>query len=515
MADPAKIRRERDPWWAVGLVLGAVLVLTLAGTSDHAGSWNDSSRLAMVESLVDEQTFAIDRSIFVSPEILPEKLSQPVKTCDKLWIHGHYYSDKTPVPGLLMAGVYQVWKWATVQTARSCPEGFVWWVTFWSSGLASGVAVWCLFLLGRPLGLGLRDRLLLTGSFGLATLAPIYARQVNNHSLLLAVGAALLLGMAHLARAVQAGRQPRLLLFGLGLLIGLGYTIDQGAGPVLLVTAFALLAYRCRPVSALLLVVAGAVPWLVLHHACNHAIGGTFQPANAVPEYFAWPGCPFDAGHMTGAYNHADVGHLLVYAGQLLIGKRGFLAHDLALWLTLPALVVFVRRRSAELPEILSGLAWFAGTFLLYSLESTNGGGQSRSVRWLVPLLAPAYYVLAVMLRDLPQYRRDFVILSAWGILLTALNWPGGPWDIHAGWYFWPIQALALLSWLASRLAWGQAGSVAPEVAVARLSQPLFAVNDESDCILPLRAVNFTDPQELIKRGWLTSFQANQIRRKG
>jgi hypothetical protein len=63
-----------------------------------------------------------------------------------------------------------------------------------------------------------------------------------------------------------------------------------------------------------------------------------------------------------------------------------------------------------------------------------------------VPLLAPAYYVLAMFLQRYPQYWVDFVVLSGWGALL-ALLMHEGPWIRHMVPYFWPIQAAALVSW--------------------------------------------------------------------
>ena len=48
-------------------------------------------------------------------------------TLDKLLIDGHYYSDKSPVPALLLAGVYEVWQAATGLTAaRSGPTSSAW-----------------------------------------------------------------------------------------------------------------------------------------------------------------------------------------------------------------------------------------------------------------------------------------------------------------------------------------------------------------------------------------------------
>jgi hypothetical protein len=192
-----------------------------------------------------------------------------------------------------------------------------------------------------------------------------------------------------------------------------------------------------------------ALPWLALHHAVNYATGGTFQPANAVPDYFLWPGCPFDPHNMTGVWNHT-VGHFLAYAADLLVGQRGFLNHNLPLLLALPAIVVLLARRTKELPEILFVGFWCGGTWLAYAVTSTNHSGLCCSIRWLVPLLAPAYFALAVFLRQHPAWRRDFVLLSAWGALFAGMMWLEGPWR---PWmkqrlvYYWLLQAVALASW--------------------------------------------------------------------
>src|SRR5262249_61804939 len=49
------------------LVLLVAIVIAFASARPYAGGWNDGSRLASVESLVDQHTSAIDRSIFFEP----------------------------------------------------------------------------------------------------------------------------------------------------------------------------------------------------------------------------------------------------------------------------------------------------------------------------------------------------------------------------------------------------------------------------------------------------------------
>jgi hypothetical protein len=458
---------ERGIGW---LVVAVAAVIALVSARDYAGCWNDGSRLATVEALVDSHTLAIDRSVFVEvpsgPDPVPYPPSEPglreTGTLDKLWIDGHFYSDKSPVPALLLAALYQLLQWTTGLTARARPDVFCLVLTLASAGLPYVVAVASVYGLGRPLRLDLRLRLLLTASFALATVALPYARHVNNHVLLLGVAGPLVLGLAWLAEEARAGRPTLGRVLGLGTLAGLGYTIDLGAGPVLLVCALGVVLHRCRRPAAGAAFLGAALPWLALHHAVNYAVGGTLVPANAVADYLRWPGSPFTPETMTGGWKHPGVAHLALYAGDLQLGKQGFLGHNLPLFLAVPALAALCRRRTAELPEVLFAGCWCGGTWLLYAVNSVNHSGLCCAVRWFVPLLAPAYYGLAVFLRDRPAWRPTFAVLTAWGAVLGLLMWGEGPWRKHMVPGFWAAQAAALVSCvLVWRWQW-RAAEVAP-----------------------------------------------------
>jgi hypothetical protein len=438
--------------WLSVSVFFVALAIAAVGARPYAGSWNDGSRLATVESLVDRGTLVIDDSIFVcvpakSPYAADDENSNRQGALDKLLIDGHYYSDKSPVPALVLAGVYEIWQSVTGTTAQAQPNQFCYVMTVVSSGLAYAVAVWCVFQTGMLLGLTLRSCLLLTGSLGLATVALTYTRHVNNHAMLLGVMAAIMLGLTQLAQARQEGRTPWLWLVGLGSLTGLGYTIDLGVGPVLVLATLGLVTYRCRswrPVAVFLL---ASAPWAVLHHTVNYHVGGTFGPANANPEYLNWPGSPFGVANMTGGWAHGSIGHFLLYSLALLLGKRGFLFHDLPLLLAVAGLVGLLRRRVAERPELVYAACLCGGTWLMYAAASNNSSGACCSIRWFVPLLAPGYFVLAVLLREQSRLGRDFLILSGWGALLAGLMWWTGPWTQRLVPFYWPIALAALASW--------------------------------------------------------------------
>jgi hypothetical protein len=372
-------------------------------------------------------------------------------TRDRLYIQDHFYSDKSPVPALLMAGLYHGLQWATGLTARERPELFCYLMTVGTSGLAYLVAVWSMLWLGRrwrlPSGVGL----LLAASLGLSTVALAYTRHVNSHILLLGVTAPLLVCLVGLADEVRVGRLSRWRLVGIGSLAGLGYSIDLGAGPAILAATMVLVAYRVRAFRPVALCVLAALPWIVAHHGVNYAIGGVWRPANAVPAYLVGAGGGFTSQNMTGGWHHPNVGAFLLYAAALLFGKRGFFGHNLPLFLTLPAVFFLIRRRPRELPEILCALAWSIGTWLVYAAGSTNSSGLAASIRWFVPLLAPAYFLVALFLRERPEYRADFIILSAWGLVMAALMWWKGPWMPRMVPFFWPVQGAALLTWLMYR----------------------------------------------------------------
>jgi hypothetical protein len=464
----------RHPWRTSSILLLFSAALAIALARPYAGSWNDSSRLATAECLSDYHTLAIDDSVFtqgfhpasseaINPFSPDDGTLQAHGTFDKLYIRGHYYSDKPPVPAVLIAAAYQIWKWCGGETAQERPDRFCYLMTLTFSGLAYVIAVWCMYRVGLGIGLPQKWCLVLTGSFALATVAPTYAEHVNGHIVLLAVAAGLLMLLVRQSTRAETGRQALATFAGLGALAGLGYTADAGAGPMLVLVLLPVVLTRTRRPGYLAVFALAMLPWLALHHALNYAIGGTFRPANAVPEYFSWPQSPFDTQNMTGVWNHSP-GHFLVYAVALLFGKRGFVNHNLPLFLLLAGLTTLWRHRSALRLLALMAVGWCGGIWLLYAALSTNYSGPCCSIRWFVPLLAPAYFLIALLLKERPGLRKDFLVLSAWGGLLGGLMMWKGPWMGHMVPGFWPIQAAALLSW-AVCLRQGTAKEYLPEFA--------------------------------------------------
>ncbi len=195
---------------------------------------------------------------------------------------------------------------------------------------------------------------------------------------------------------------------------------------------------------------------MALHHALVYSYAGVFGPPNADPAVFDYPGSQFDAHNLTGRWNHAGLAAFVAYAFLLLFGTRGFVLSNPTLLAALPTAVWALRRPGARVITACFGL-WGLGVWLVYAALSNNFGGLCCSIRWFVPLLAPAYYWLALMLRDLPEYRMDFVVLSGWGAVLAGYFWgygPFGAFDYQAvfPYFFWSATASGLLTWAVCRV---------------------------------------------------------------
>ncbi|MBY0456460.1 MAG: hypothetical protein K2V38_03925 [Gemmataceae bacterium] len=486
--------------WLGPWVLGA-LALVLAGASARpfASSWNDGSRLASVESLVARGTFCIDGSPFLDP---PPSLSEGdhppydpsnsllrAGTRDKLLIDGWFYSDKPPLVSVPLAVAYRALMFVGAPAPHERPDVFAWVVCVLLSGLGYAVAVGCMWALGTRVGLAPRWRLVWLGAFALATVLPAYTRSANSHIAQLGAVALTCVFVCRIAEDRRAWAS----LFGAGFAAGFAYNLDFGVGPPFALAVTGIVALRTRSACAVAACGLGMAPCVVAGHAINFAIGHDWlKPLNMHPEYLAWPGSPFETT-MTGVVRTRYVAQGL-YALDLLVGKKGFLTHNLPLLL---AVTAWLKKKStppappslkgrgeietseppgagsiasgansfSPLPEgkggsggvgrlelIALGL-WCAASWLLYGVLSKNHGGGCVSVRWFVPFLVPGFWLLARVLHERPEFRRDFLALAGWGLVLAGSAWTAGPWWARNVPLYWWVFGGSLLTWLVVRLA--------------------------------------------------------------
>ena len=449
---------------AVLVVVGA-LVMAFAGAMPKANSWNDTSRLATVEALVDHGTFAIDESVFHKDFPAGHPLSSEtedtpilIKTYDKLFIDGHFYSDKSQSQAVLLAGVYELLQSLTGLTAEESPRTFCYWMAVFGAGLPYALSVIAVFFIARGIGVAPWPSAALAGSLAVATIAWPYSRSVNAHIALLASSAWMCWGLLRVARDARSSRRTPLWLFSLvGFLGGFGYTVDLGAGPFFLAGAGLVLLYRTWRVGMWPVVVftASALPWLAVHHAINYSIAGTFGPANANPEFFKYPGVPFAPAELTGNWNHESPLKFAGYALDILFGRHGFFTNSLPMFIALFGWGMLLRRRTGYLPELLFCAGVPAVIWLIYAALSNNYSGDCFSIRWFVPFLAPGFVVLALFHEEFPRLRWPIWLFTIVGTPMCYTMWYFGPWFHGMVPGFWIYMGSAVVLWLAGAWRWG------------------------------------------------------------
>jgi hypothetical protein len=439
---------------AVAWVLVALaFAFAAVSAKPYASSWNDGSRLASVEALVERGSFCIDGTVFLQPELAldttPYDPDNPLLargTLDKLLIDGRYYSDKPPLVSVPLAAAYRGLMALGAPAPSARPDVFAWVVCVLLSGTGYAVAVGCMWTLGKRAGLTPAWRFAWLAAFALATVLPAYTRSANSHIAQLGAVAAICVLLGRIADLAAEGRTAWKSLVAAGFITGFAYNLDFGVGPPLVLSVVVVVALRTRSIFAVTVCGFAMLPCVIAGHAINFAIGGDWlKPLNMHREYLAWPGSPFDAT-LTGVLRPRYFAQFL-YTLDLLVGKKGFLTHNPPLLLALAAGALVLKRAGRDRLELLSLSAWCVIGWLMYGVLSKNHGGVGVSIRWFLPFLAPGFWLLAKVLVERPEFRRDFVVLAACGFVLSASAWIVGPWWPRVVPLYWWVFGGSLLTW--------------------------------------------------------------------
>ncbi|HYE80338.1 MAG TPA: hypothetical protein VEI97_20365, partial [bacterium] len=254
----------------------AVFFLFVFLTQDYGGhlnrgSWNDQSRFATIQALVEQGTFAIDNTRW------------GWWTGDKVFAGEHFYSTKPPLLSVLGAAVYwplhRMLGLSYFNDAQAPTIYYV--VTLTLIGVPMALAAALFYDLLARFGLALRWRLVGVLGFALGSLYLPYSTIFQNHTV---AGIAGLGSFAGLLIASQGpGRFWPLALAGLGVALALATDIVGGAPYAF--AAITWLAWRHtaggRPAAELGPFALGLAVPLTIHFACNYAITGDFSPIYA------------------------------------------------------------------------------------------------------------------------------------------------------------------------------------------------------------------------------------------
>lgn len=416
-------QKQRD--LTIGVMAFFLLLYALL-THSHVNSWKDISHLAPAEALVHHGTWAIDDTALGR------------RTGDRVFLNGHFYSDKPPVFSLLASGVYVVLHrgfhlslspggcdpdtspcYCFALISPQPPDWAYYLLTLTLVGLPSALM---LALFYRSITLHDPSNslaLLLTGVLGLGTLVLPYSLVFANH---VPAAACLMAGLYALLRSRPGSPSSPRWLFVAGFAMALAFTLDLSTGPFLITfLGYAIFYHRRRAWPFLL---GGLLP-LALMAGLDWWIFGHPLPPQMQAGGFDYPGSPFRAT-TTGAGSAADVWD---YAFRILLGDHGLFAFSPVLLWAVLALGTVLRRRSNPLwgAAVAVGLASLA-VALYFVLFTDNFGGVAYGPRWFTAITPLLFFFAArpSLYRSAPR-RLFFVALT---ILSLLSAWRGAldPW---------------------------------------------------------------------------------------
>ncbi len=337
----------------------------------HGRDWNTASRLMLTYAIVDRGTIRLD--------------GLDDQTGDKARYKNHTYSDKLPGLSILAVPPY-----ALAKLLLRLPDhplgkaGFAYWpadywVTLFTSGLATALTGAMLTSLSGSIGCGPRRAILIGLAYGLATPAYAYATLAYGHQ----ASAACLFGSFALLWREPRGRVES--ASGLaGFLAAYASVIELQVGPVSAILGL----------YALALAIGGKRPWAGAIAFGLGAVGPTLI-------LLGYNFVAFDSPFRMGYFYHViprfkDVHSIANPLGLsrpdwsrlndlLLQPARGLFWYAPILMLAVPGLVVLGVRRHFGMVAVCSGTI---GAVVLVNLSYPEWtGGWSTGPRLLVPML--------------------------------------------------------------------------------------------------------------------------------
>lgn len=355
-----------------------LIMISLVTVNPRINGWNEASRMATTQSLIEYGELNIDQSDFLI-------------TGDKVFINGKFYSDKPVTPSMLAALVYLPLYQIGVEL------DYNWNLAYYFIILVVIKSLWILSVLAfyrlmEHFNVPENRRLNHTLVYTFASQALTWSATFNNHSI---AASSLLLGFAYYMFGKDKDTKKDLLLSGF--FFGLAAASDLPTGLFLVGFGWLVLRSSIPSRRKWAFIIAGIIP-LGFHLGMNYYIAGTFLPPQFTHEFMQYAGSHWQSGIQTN-------GPLLIIRNFLFsfVGPQGFIWYS-PLVLILGSILVKQMRKDAELAAESMVIVISAVLLIfVYSTLTQNLGGWGYGMRWFVPLI-PLLYVY--------QFRIDQMIKS-------------------------------------------------------------------------------------------------------
>lgn len=390
----------------------AVVLVFLTLSQDTLWNANIRSRLATVQSLVERGTFRIDESDFND-------------TIDKVQVKGHFYSDKPPLLALIGAASYYAIRALEIKSWRLGEKYTAALIALATVGISCILCLACFYDALRRTGVAHKHGLIMTASLGLATIYLPWNLDFNNHGF---TASWLFIGFYCMLRARQTTHR-NFWLFSSGLSLSMAGAVDNPS--VLFFVAFGAYVLAIRELrSGVLYYVAPLLITLLPTVLINYAISGSIRPLQLNPEFFKYPGSYWLTGNETlSGVKYNNLGFALRYGFRCLFRRQGFLIYDPLLLIALWYLMRRIVSRGFLWVEAAIVLSVSAVVAIFYFFSTSNYGGWSYSIRWLVPTIPLLWFFGFGFFENLTRAKRVlFTGLFAVSVVI-ALVGAGNPWS--------------------------------------------------------------------------------------
>lgn len=380
------------------LLIGMVTILPAVQ------GFNDSSRMATIQALVEDHTFAIDQSDFF-------------EGFDKVYIDGHYYSDKPVFTALFGAVVYYPLYYLGITLGRGWNLAY-YLITLFTVKLLWFLGIKTFYNILGQVNIKEKSRLQLTVALALGSLYFSWSATFNNHVLSAAL---LLFGLYFFLK-----EQPAVGNFWNYLLAGLFFAL-AGVQDFTIMTFYACFgvylfvrdAFQKEKLAYLLPILVTVLPTLWI----NYVISGSIIPFYLVKEYYLYPEYPNLEGNLFTGMELKQGWDLVRIAIEFLFWKKGFLLHNPLTLLAIPLMGLVIIRKEKLWKEALVITISSLVVIIAYMLTSLDYGGFTYSIRWFVPLL-PFWYLFLypIFTQEHPKLQKAFSVLFILSVVIASVG---------------------------------------------------------------------------------------------
>ncbi len=396
------------------------LVILIFFTHAYTLGWNDRSRMATLDSLVNHNTFSIDHSKYI-------------ETGDKYFFDGHFFSDKPPIYSLLTYPFYL----AVVKTHsffKLSSKNMLYPFTLIISILTNILGMIYFYKILSQLSKAKNWNRFLTFLTFSGTLFLSYATVINVHIL---SGVLLLISTYYILKTDE--KKPNMVISALSLSIAC--SIDIGMFIFIPFTFLYIILGQGLKTKSIIQYCISLFPFILLYFFFNKYLSGSFIPPQMNTSLWNYPNSYFSSSNLSGLVSHNSVIDFLVYFFHMIIGKVGiFSLTPHLLFIFLGFYNVYKKQSSNTKNFALYILISTTAYIFIYSIKTTNYSGGSFGVRWFVATI-PFLSILICFANH--QFIKTFILLSSISIIISFL----GMLNPYLAWNISPLhEAIPLFS---------------------------------------------------------------------